>query len=499
MNISKSPNHLAALVRELCRSVGEVEWVEFKHNKAVPQEIGEYISALANAAVLNGKTEAYVLWGIDNETHEVIGTNFKPVTVKKGNEPLESWLLRLLDPKVRFVFYTVDIDNRRVVILEIARATNRPVSFNGREFIRIGEVKKPLKEDPGRERELWRLFDQKTFEELVAAKGLNVDKILGLLDYPSYFDLLESPLPTNCDGIIEALSNDALIQTDHAGNWNVTNLGAILLAKKLGDFPNLSRKAVRVIQYSGTGRINTIKEWSIERGYAAGFERLVGYVNDLLPSNEIVEQALRKHVSMYPEPAIRELVANALIHQDFFVTGTGPMVEIFEDRIEITNPGKPLVSTARFVDTPPRSRNEKLASLMRRFRICEERGSGIDKVISEVESFQLPAPLFEVPGDFTRVVLFTHRELKNMSKQDRIRACYLHACLCYVSRQKMTNATLRERFGITNRNAATASRLLKEAVEDKIIVIEDPSVGTRNRTYLPYWTTRSVDDTVEFV
>ena len=101
---------------------------------------------------------------------------------------------------------------------------------------------------------------------------------------------------------------------------------------------------------------------------------------------------------MFPELAVRELVANALIHQDFFVTGAGPMVEIFDDRIEITNPGEPLVDTQRFVDTPPRSRNEALASLMRRFRICEERGSGIDKVVLQVELFQLPAPLFETPG-----------------------------------------------------------------------------------------------------
>ena len=92
-------------------------------------------------------------------------------------------------------------------------------------------------------------------------------------------------------------------------------------------------------------------------------------------------------------PAVRELVANALIHQDFSVTGAGPMVEIFDGRIEITNPGEPLVDTRRFLDNPPASRNEALTSLMRRFDICEERGSGIDKVVAEVERHQLPAPL----------------------------------------------------------------------------------------------------------
>ena len=487
MSAVHSTEYLAGLVRELCHLVGEVEWVEFKRRKANPQEVGEYISALSNAAALNGKVHAYVLWGIDNETHDIVGTDFDPANARKGNEVLESWLLRLSSPKVYFRFDTVYVENQRVVVLEIGRATHHPVSFRGTEYIRIGEVNKPLKEAPDRERRLWHTFDQKPFEGLIAAEHLDVEKVLGLLDYPSYFDLLGLPLPSNRDGIVEALSEDNLIQNCPAGGWDVTNLGAILLAKRLADFPSVCRKAVRVILYRGTSRVETLKERQSIKGYAAGFEGVMGDINNLLPSSEIIEQGLRKTIPMCPELAIRELVANALIHQDFFVTGAGPMVEIFENRIEITNPGVPLVSTARFIDTPPRSRNETLASLMRRFGICEERGSGIDKVIFQVELFQLPAPLFEVPGEFTRAMLFAHKDIKDLSRADRIRACYLHACLCYVTHRKMTNATLRERFGIADQNAAEASRLLKEAVNDGKIVIDGSSAGRRHRTYLPFW------------
>ena len=117
--------------------------------------------------------------------------------------------------------------------------------------------------------------------------------------------------------------------------------------------------------------------------------------------------------------------------------------------LEKAIPGQPLVATERFVDCPPRSRNEALASVMRRFRICEERGSGIDKVVFEVEVYQLPAPLFEAPEGFTRSVLFAHKDLKDMDKPDHVRSCYLHACLCYVTNRKMTNTSLRERFGIS--------------------------------------------------
>lgn len=107
--------------------------------------------------------------------------------------------------------------------------------------------------------------------------------------------------------------------------------------------------------------------------------------------------------------------------------------------------------------------------------------------LPEVEFYQLPAPLFESPDGSTRVVLFAHRPLAAMSKSDRIRACYLHACLRWVMREPMTNGSLRQRLGVEDKNIATASRLLAEAVESGVIAIADPEAGTRNRSYLPYW------------
>ena len=205
------------------------------------------------------------------------------------------------------------------------------------------------------------------------------------------------------------MAADKLIARCEAGGWNITNLGAILFAMSLKRFPGLQRKAMRVIQYKGDGRIETLKEQEGVRGYATGFQGLIGYINELLPSNEVIGQALRRTVPMFPELAVRELVANALIHQDFSVTGAGPMVEIFDNRIEITNPGRPLVDTQRFLDMPPQSRNETLASLARRFGICEERGSGIDKVVAQMELFQLPAPLLRLRQGLPGLLFFLTR------------------------------------------------------------------------------------------
>ena len=483
----RGSEYIIGLVNRLRRLPGETEWVEFKVNNDNPQDIGEYISALANGAALTGRPFAYQVWGIEDSTHDIVGTNFSPAIAKKGNEPLENWLLRLLRPRIDFRFHEITIDEKRVALMEIEPASRAPIAFNGDEFIRVGSVKKRLREHPEKERSLWQIFSQSSFEHGVAVERMNDEDVLLRIDYPAYFSLLEIPLPDGRAAILDALDQDGLIAPCDAGGWNITNMGAILFAKRLADFPRLGRKAARVIQYRGASRIETLKEQTSAMGYAAGFEGMMNYIMALVPSSEVFEQAQRRTIPMFPEIAIRELVANALIHQDFTVFGAGPMVEIFDDRMEITNPGAPLVDTLRFVDTPPKSRNETLAALMRRFGFCEERGSGIDKVVFEVEMHKLPAPLFEAPGEFTRATLFAYKGLPAMDRPERVHACYMHACLRYVSNQPMNNASVRERFGLRRESVALASKLLREALDARFIAIRDPRGGNRNRTYLPYW------------
>ncbi len=488
MTIDRNLEFLHSLIRELVALPSEEGWVEFKVHKAAPEEIGENISALANSAALCGKVNAYLVWGIKNGTHDIVGTNFVPQKAKKGNEELESWLLRLLKPKIHFKFISTTWDRMRIIMLEIPRASYTPVQFQGKEYIRVGSYKKKLKDYPEKERELWRIFDQIPFEEQIAAEKINGDEVVQLLDYPKYFQLLDIALPDNREGIMSRLKLDNII-IDHSGDrWDITNLGAILFANNLQSFKHLGRKAFRVIKYRNNTRQSTVEEIEGKKGYAVGFEGLVSYIKAQTPGNEVIKEALRKTVPVYPEVAIRELVANAIIHQDFSISGTGPMVEMFSDRVEITNPGIPLVETQRFLDSPPRSRNEHLASLMRRFGICEERGSGIDKVVFETEFHQLPAPLFETPGGNTRVVLFGHRPFRKMDKYDRIRACYLHACLRYVGRELMINTSLRKRFGIKEKNLAVVSRIIRDTMHEKQIKQYDPSNKSKKYVkYVPFW------------
>ena len=242
---------------------------------------------------------------------------------------------------------------------------------------------------------------------------------------------------------------------------------------------------MRVIQYAGSDRTATQRRFDSPKGYAAGFTGLIDHIDGLIPRNEEIGKALREERPLYPPIAIRELVANALIHQDLTVTGTGPMVEVFSDRVEITNPGKPLVEPARFVDMPPRSRNESLAALMRRMGICEEQGSGVDKALTAVELFQLPPPDFRPDGDNVRVVLYGPRSFSSMSPVERVRACYQHAALKYVSGQRMKNASLSERLGIASQNAAQASVVIRQALKAGVIRSADPAHPRAG--YVPFW------------
>lgn len=483
-----SLEQLQFLLRELCRLPNETEWVEFKYNNDDAPMIGEYISALANSAALLNKQAGYVVWGIDNASHEVIGTEFKPNATRYKQQELESWLLQKMSPKIHFRFHEfASLETKPVVILEIQPATHTPVQFDGVEYIRVGSYKKKLKEFSEKERTLWRVFDKTPFERQSASENSTADEVLKLLDYPAYFDLTHQPLPEGRTGILTALEADKIIVAVDGGRWNITNLGAILFARKLQSFQHLGRKAVRLILYRGNSRVETIRELEGNKGYAIGFENLIDYIKTLLPANEEIGKAFRKEVPMYPELAIRELVANAIIHQDFSLTGTGPMIELFDARMEITNPGVPLVDIERFLDSPPQSRNEALASFMRRINICEERGTGVDKVVSQTELYQLPAPIFEVTNRHTRSVLFGHKDFAEMDKEDRIRACYLHCCLRYVNREHMNNTSLRDRLGIEVKNSAMVSRVIKETLIAGLIRPYDPEAGTKAMRYIPHW------------
>lgn len=475
---------LIELLNNLVKQPKESEWVEFKLNFHSEEEIGKRISALANGAAIHNQDYGYLVFGVEDETHIIKGTSFKPKHHKKGNEELEHWLAQRLDPRIDFRIHEYAYDSQRnIALFVIPSAHNKPVDFSHTPYIRVGSITRKLAEFPEKERKIWRKSGR-PYEFEIAKDNLSAADVIRLLSTETYFDLMKLPYPSNQNGVIEKFINENLVLKSQG--YAVTNLGAILFAKNLAEFESVQRKSVRVIVYKGKNKVETEREQIGGKGYAIGFEGLVDWINSQLPANEEIGKALRTESRMYPEIAIRELVANALIHQDLSVKGF-PMVEIFSDRIEISNPGNPLITPDRFIDSYI-SRNEKLADLMRRMGFCEEKGSGLDKVIFYNELYQLPPINVITDENRTRVTLYSYKKLNDLDKKEKIRACYQHACLKYVSNEKMTNQSLRERFKIEDHNYSIASRIIRDAIDDKVIKEDDPDSKSRKyASYIPFW------------
>lgn len=479
-----SIEQLCALVDETRNLPKETEWVEFKVNNSKPETIGQNISALANSATLHSKEKAYLVFGIDDKTHAVVGTTFNPHKKKIGNEELENWLGVKLDPRINLVLYHFEyVPGTALALIEIDAAIGYPVSFEGEKYIRVGSYTKPMHAHRGKEKALWAKLENKVFEHGIAKDSLSISEILTLIDYAAGFRRLSIPLPASPQGIVDKLLDEAII-VKLRGQYAITNLGAMLLATNIGEFDGLKRKALRVIVYKGKDKRETVSEQKGVKGYAVGLDNVVKYVLDNIPSKEVLVNATLTRQYAYPPTAIREMIANALIHQDFTIGGAGPMIEIFENRMEISNPGAPLIDIARIIDHSPRSRNEALAGIMARMGLCEERGSGVDKMVIECEMNQLPAPEFKVEDDFTRATLFTHRTLRDMTKEDKMRATYYHAVIKYLTDGYMTNNTLRERFGISKENYPTASNIIRLTLDAGLIKTRDVETSTK---YVPNW------------
>lgn len=480
------PNPIA-LVDHLRSLDKETEWVEFKLNKFDPERVGECVSALSNSAALVGKPYAYFVFGIDDRSHAAIGSGIKLSMEKVGNEEFQNWLERLLDPHVLIEIldfeYAQGID---VSLMQIEQAYQRPVRFKSHSYIRVGSITKNLKDYPERERAIWGATDRFGFEKGVARSHASKQEIFETLDVERFFKRLE-PMVTSRSAMIENLIVRGLIVDNLQGGFDVSNLFALIAAKDLSNFPSVEHKAPRVVEYKGKDRLNGVEERTGRFGYNRSLPRIFDYVKSKIPKEEEMRHGIRVTEYAYPDEALRELIANALIHQDLTNGTAAPKIELFEDRIEITNAGEPLVPVDRFIDSPSKTRNQELAKNMRALGLCEERGSGVDRALAAIEARAMPAPLFvEAPGA-TVVTIYAERTFAGMTKDERRRACYQHACLRHQSGDPMSNRSLRKRFGLKDGQYPQVSEVIRDAIDAKLIVPLDPAQSNRKAQYIPWW------------
>jgi ATP-dependent DNA helicase RecG len=452
----------------------EHQRLEFKEAKTQfdNRTLYKYCVAIANEG------GGVLLLGIANKPpRPVVGT-------KAFRDPLE-----MAGKLFTALGFRVDIEevahpDGRVLVFHIpSRPRGTAYDLQGAYWMRSGEALVPMSED-----QLRRIFaeGEPDWLEEHSKTGLDAQQVIDLLDSQAFFELLRLPYPTDRGGVIGRLVTERLVD-EMEGTYGIRRLGGLTLAKRLDAFPDLTRKAPRVVVYTGTSKLETKLDQVGTKGYAVGFQGLVGFVMAQLPQNEVIEDAIRKEVKLVPEIAARELIANALIHQDFSVGGASVMVEVYSNRMEVSNPGEPLVPVERFIDGY-QSRNERLADLMRRLGICEEKSSGIDRVVHAAEVFQLPAPDFRAGYQRTVVTIHGPRDFEGMDRDDRVRACYQHCALKWVFSERMTNQSLRERFHLPESKSASVSQVIAAAMDAGQIKL-DEKVGSSRKyaRYLPFW------------
>lgn len=481
--ITKAKEYLTHSLGKVPQELNELDWKETLSPKN--DKLCQHISAFAN---LPGG--GYLVFGIEDKT--AVPKGITKVDADKIIEKLASLCRDGVEPLVSIDHSIEEYEEVSLLFIHIKESSVKPVYLAGKtiehSYIRSGgTTRKASRPEVG-----GLMLNSKTpvFEELHASTLKNQVQVMTLLDYATICKLLKTPVPSSAEEIMYWLDKEKMIVTVDDTGYYVTNFGALSATQNLTDFDGLSRKSIRVIKYEGKNKSAGSKEFPGSKGYAIGFEGLIQFIKSLLPGSEVIKNALREEISVYPEIALRELVANALIHQDFTVRGSGPMIEIFEDRIEISNPGRllPTKKIDRLIRTTPESRNEILAAAFRRYNICEERGSGFEKAVRAIELFGLPPLKFVESENSFKVIMYSPKTFSEMSATERIEACYQHSVIQYFGNEGMTNASLRQRFGMHDKQASQISRLIKDSIDAGRIKLKDPDSDSKKYTfYLPYW------------
>lgn len=356
---------IKSIVLELCGYEDEQEWFEFKVDWFEPDTLGEYVSAISNAAAFHRRKYGFFVWGIENETHEIVGTKFNQYRNYK-DEPYQSYLARNLSPSINFSFEEEEIDGMRVVVLVIPAAEELPTSFSDVRYIRIGSSKVNLKKYPKREIQLFKMLNGmlETIETKPAKyQDLTFSKLFGYYGSKGIV-LKEDTFEKNLN----------LRNSD--GEYN-------LLAQLLSDN---SHFPLRVTIFDGKTKGSNLFS-TREFGYNCllySLDELLRYgdVLNLIQADERERVVERKEVPLFDNKAFREAIINSVLHNKW-VEGNEPMISVFSDRIEILSRGAlPEAQTMEgFYSGVSVPVNEKLSEIFLQLHISEKSGRGVPKIV----------------------------------------------------------------------------------------------------------------------
>lgn len=381
------------LINKLMALPKETEWVEFKVNRYVAQELGEYISALSNSARLHGKTKGYLVFGIEDETHAVAGTSLKPKQVKVGNEELENWLATQLSPRIDFKIHEFFYLGKRIVLFEIDAAQNIPVKFKGTAYVRVGTYKKKLPDFPEKERKIWLKTPERDWSAEICKEAAIFDLdgnavVRARIEYKKKNPRLSEEVDSWDD---ETFLNKARITID----GRITNAAIILLGKPEASH-HLSPALAQISWILQEDKDTPPKDYEhFTPPFLLNVDRIFEKVRNLkyryLPDGTLFPI----EITQYDPWVIREALHNCIAHQDYSLRGRVNVIEM-PDSLIFSNMGSFIpgdIETVIRRNSPPEIyRNPFLAQAMVNLNMIDTIGSGIKKMyqIQKLRYFPMP-------------------------------------------------------------------------------------------------------------
>ena len=503
--MDNSNTALSSFVRSLIAKDGEeTEILEFKSNIYDAEKLGKTISAMSNSAALAGMPSAYIVFGVEDRTMCFVGTDFHPNTYListkkradiKTNQLLLPWLASVIQPQISLQFHCFtyvpesqeeNFGEIRLVLLEIPAASFKPTSFQHVRYIRNGASVAVLDNFTDREIKLWDVLKKNSFLQQLAQDHLTDLQILNQLDVQQFMrDRKLHPDMATAE-LLQQMVREKLL-THAFGMYGITNLGALLYARDLTVYESVAHRIIRVAHYTGASRSASCIEERFSQGYAVEFKALMDKLMSFIPNGERLrpDGYREMHVAV-PVTAVREILANCMVHQDI-TSKDSVIISVFFDRIEFVNPGEPDIPVNRFIDSFSGGRNEQLAAYMNRIGLCEGRVEGVDKAVNSLEQVHSIAPLIDVLHGATRVVLPFNRPYEQMSALEKLNSCLAHCTLCFLDSHYMTNTSLRDRFGLSADKTMNISQLIRSAVKQGLIKPQDGESSRKNRCYVPFW------------
>ena len=473
-------NALDALHRSLVPIPQELNGIDWKDGLSDKTDrLAQHLCAFAN---IDGG--GVLVFGINDDA---TFTELDKGLIEEVSKRLGNIAKNNLSWSIQLEHDVLEYEGHPLLFIRIPEQQNKPVYLRGKDIYEAytrsaGHTVKMSREQV---HEMLAQSHGITFEKQTACSGCTVDTVLNLLDYQKLYELIDKRIPQDQSRIMDQMVEFGMIeQKDDL--YNILNLGAILFARRLKDFEHLANKEVIVRKYAGSNNLVMDLEYKMSVGYAVGFDDMIDTIMRFTSKEKI--DVRREAIPTYPRVAIREFAANLLVHQEFAITGMPITIEVFSNRLVMTNPGSCLNDVNRLIDLPPHSRNEAMAQFMLQLNMCERRGSGYDRAVAAIEAMLLPAYKVQSGDDYTRVFMYPAKSLKDMSKDEKVIACYQHACLLYENNLTLNNQAVRERFGLDKNKNSVASRIIADAVERGLLVAADSeNISKKFTSYIPFY------------